>query len=616
MKNRLLLLSLVLVGSALSAQQRVKPSHEVATAKQVVSADQIPTDPFNGASVDITFIDTLYSNDFSDSTVFTQNVASGSSSEWVFGTNATIGNGGFFNAAFASSSAANGYAMFDYFGFNAAAQFANSTFTVGPIDLTAAVAPLTVNFEQYYAKFRDSAQVWYSLDGNNFTLLGDNTDLPLYGLNAQGQTIGSPTANGELKSIFADQLAGQSQVWIRFRYWSDDGGYSWLVDDLTITNVSVPAVDLDLVNLYSMDPVLLDYDITPLSQADTLVYGVVVTNNALTAASFAVNYDVQFNGASVASGSDLVGVIAPLQTDTLYFLTNYTPDQIGTYTLSATIVAEGDFTANNNTRTDQFDISEYIYSPVANLTGSYSESLSGSAAPYDAYKVGQFFYTKAAGTIYAANLAMPRPVGTANYPVELTIEIRDAADIENIINIADYVLDNTHPSGTQYKTVLFDPPVDLAEDKVYLLVVSTTDETKKFNFYAQQGDDDESTRAYGPFGVDNAINWFRGWTFTPCFQLTFDPEVAGLKPTDAGINLAVYPNPADANINIVMSMDNAMSATLNVLDIQGRIITTRNIESSLSVTESIPTSDLANGIYTLQVITEKGISTQKITVAH
>jgi hypothetical protein len=506
--------------------------------------------------------------------------------------------------------------MFDYFGYNAAAQFANSTFTVGPIDLTAAVAPLTVNFEQYYAKFRDSAQVWYSLDGNNFTLLGDNTDLPLYGLNAQGQTIGSITANGALKSIFADQLAGQSQVWIRFRYWSDDGAYAWLVDDLTITNVSVPAVDLDLVKLYSMNPVLLDYDITPLSQADTLVYGVVVTNNALNAASFTVNYDVQFNGASVASGSDLVGVIAPLQTDTLYFLTNYTPDQIGAYTLSATIVADGDFTANNNTKTNQFEISEYIYSPVASLTGSYSESLSGTTAPYDAYKVAQFFYTKSAGTIYAANLAMPRPVGTANYPVELTIEIRDAADIENIINIADYVLDNTHPSGTQYKTVLFDPPVDLAEDKLYLLVVSTTDETKKFNFYAQQGDDDESTRAYGPFGVDNAINWFRGWTFTPCFQLTFDPEVAGLKPTDAGIKLAVYPNPADANINVVMSMDNAMSATLNLLDIQGRMVSSRNIESSLSVTESIPTSDLANGIYTLQVITEKGISTQKITVAH
>jgi hypothetical protein len=92
--------------------------------------------------------------------------------------------------------------------------------------------------------------------------------------------------------------------------------------------------------------------------------------------------------------------------------------------------------------------------------------------------------------------------------------------------------------------------------------------------------------------------------------------VAGLKPTDAGIKLAVYPNPADANINVVMSMDNAMSATLNLLDIQGRMVSSRNIESSLSVTESIPTSDLANGIYTLQVITEKGISTQKITVAH
>ncbi len=620
MKNRLLLVSLVFAGLSLSAQRSAAPSHEVATAKQVQSANQVPTNPHNGAAVNITFLDTLYSNDFSDSTVFTQNVASGSSSEWVFGTNATIGNGGFFNAAFASTSAGNGYAMFDYFGFNAAAQFANSSFTLGPIDLTGAAAPLTVNFEQYYAKFRDSAQVWYSLNGVNFTLLGDNTDLPLFGVNAQGETIGSPTENGELKSIFANQLAGQSQVWLRFRYASDDGGYSWLVDDLTVTNVSVPAVDLELVKVYTSDLALLHYEITPLSQADTLVYGVVVSNNALTATSFTINYDVQFNGGSVASGTELVGVIAPAQTDTLYFATNYTPDQVGTYTFSASIVADGDFTPNNNSGTKEFEISEFIYSPFSNLTGASSESLSGAGTGtplvYDPYKVGQFFYTPAAGTIYAANIAMPRPVGAANFPVELTIEIRDAADIENVINIADYILDNTHPSGIQYKTILFDPPVDLAEDKVYLLVVSTTDESKRFNFYSKDGDDDEGTRAYGPFGVDNAVNWFRGWEFSPCFQLSFDPEVAGLQSTDAGIKMATYPNPANENINLVMSMDNAMAATVNLLDIQGRIVTTRNIAASLSVTETIQVSDLANGIYTLQVITEKGVSTQKITVAH
>jgi hypothetical protein len=116
--------------------------------------------------------------------------------------------------------------------------------------------------------------------------------------------------------------------------------------------------------------------------------------------------------------------------------------------------------------------------------------------------------------------------------------------------------------------------------------------------------------------VNDAVAWYRGWEFTPCFQITFDPEVAGLQSTDAGIRMATYPNPANENINLVMEMDNAMTATVNLLDIQGRVVTTRNIAASLSVTESISVSDLANGIYTLQVITEKGISTQKITVAH
>ena len=620
MKNRILLVAMVFVGLSAFAQRVAAPLHGVTTTKQVQPNNGMPTNPYNGAAVDITFLDTLYSNDFSDSTEFTQFVQSGSSSEWVFGTNSTIGNGGFFGAAFASTTASNGYAMFDYFGFNAEAQFANSSITLGPIDLSGAVAPLTVNFEQYYAKFRDSAQVWYSLDGINFTLLGDNTDLPLYGVNAQGETIGSITANGALKSIFANQLAGQAQVWIRFRYKSDDGSYTWLVDDLTITNVSVPAVDLDLVKVYTMDPVLFDYAITPLSQADTLVYGVVVTNNALTSTSFTINYDLQFNGGSVLSGSDIVPVIAPLQTDTLYFLTTYTPDQVGTYSFSASIVADGDFTQNNNSATDEFEISEYIYSPVGDISDANVTSLSGpgSGTPvvYNPYKAAQLFYTKSAGTVYAANIAMPRPVGTQNYPVELTIEIRDAADIENVVNIADYILDNTHPTGIQYKTILFDPPVDLEEDKFYLLVVSTTDETKKFNFYSNDGDDDQSTRAYGPFGANNAVAWYRGWEFTPCFQITFDPEVAGLQPTDAGIRMATYPNPANENINLVMEMDNAMTATVNLLDIQGRVVSTRNIAASLSVTESISVSELANGIYTLQVITEKGISTQKITVAH
>lgn len=615
MKNKLLLLLTCFVGLSLSAQQATRTGNTPVYAKIADTPNTTFPETPSSASIAITFLDTLYSNDFSDSTVFTQNDASGASSQWVFGTNATIGNG-FFSAAFASTTAANGYAMFDYFGFNADPLFANSSITVGPMDLSTAVAPLTVNFEQYYAKFRDSAQVWFSLDGVNFSLLGDNTDLPLFGVNAQGQTIGAPTANGELKSIFASQLAGQPTVWLRFRYASDFGGYSWLVDDLTVTTVSVPSIDIELVKTYVTNTTLIDYGITPISQADSVVFGALIKNNGLDVSSYTINFDIQFNGTSVASGSEIVVGTASFDADTLYFNTGYLPDQIGQYTVNLTVDATGDYTPNNNAGSIDFVIDEFVYSPNINLTGGYAESLSGSAAPYAEYSVGQFFYLKNAGTIYAANIAIPKPVGVTNYPLDITIEVREASDLTTLINLTDYVLDNTHPNGLQYKTVLFDPPIDLEAEKFYLLDMSTLDTEKKFNFYAIPGDDDDATRCYGPFGVASAVNWFRGWDFTPCLQMTFNPEIAGLNKTEAGLKISAYPNPANQNVNLVISSDNAVKTSIKLMDLQGKVIMSRNLSFSQIVTESLPVGDLSNGIYILQVATEKGVHTQKITIAH
>lgn len=615
MKNILLLLITCFVGLSLSAQYATRAGNTPVYAKIFDTSNNSLPETHSSASIDITFLDTLYSNEFSDSMIFTQNNAAGASSQWVFGTNETIGNG-FFTAPFASSSAGNGYAMFDYFGFNEDPLFANSSITLGPIDLTNAAAPLTVNFEQYYAKFRDSAQVWYSLDSINFTLLGDNTDLPLFGVNAQGQTIGAPTANGELKSIFASQLAGQPTVWLRFLYKSDNGGYSWLVDDLTVTSVSVPSIDLELNNTYVTNTTLIDYGITPISQADSVIFGVLIKNNGLDVSSYTVNFDIQFNGNSVASGSEVVDGTESFESDTLFFNTGYLPDQIGQYTVNISLDASGDYTPDNNIGSNDFVIDEFVYSPNINLTGGYAESLSGSAAPYSEYSVGQFFYLKNAGTIYAANIAIPKPVGTANYPLDITIEVRDASDLTNLINLTDYLLDNTHPNGLQYKTVLFDPPIDLEAEKFYLLNLTTLDTEKKFNFYAIPGDDDEATRCYGPFGVAGSVNWFRGWDFSPCLQMTFNPEIAGLNKTNAGFKISTYPNPANQNVNLVVTSENAVKTNIKLMDLQGKVIITRNLNFSQIATESLPVGDLLGGIYILQVTTDKGVHNQKITIAH
>lgn len=617
MKNRLL--SLLIIGSSLglTAQKQVKPQNEPGAVRQVEANTQ-PTVPYSPASVNITFLDTFYLNDFSDSTLFTESAPPNASSQWVFRTSSVASNG--FFGTFNSTTASNGYAMFNFFGFNNnPAQFANASITVGPIDLSAATAPLSVNFEQYYAKFRDSAQVFYSLDGISFQLLGGNTDMPLYGVNQQGQTIGFVTDNGELKSIFADQLAGQPQVWLRFRYKSDFGGYTWLVDDLTITSVSIPETDVALNTLYTTDNLLLDYNIIPLAQADSLVYGVILENNGSGVTTCTINYEVLLNGSSVSTGSDEVILANTFGgRDTFYFMSNYILSQIGQYTFNATITTPGtDFTPNNNTLSSTFEVSDYVYSQLANLNGVESTTLSGAQAPYNAYRVGDFFYARNSDAMYAVNIAVPRPVGTQNFPLELTIEVYNSQDLNNLVNIVDYVLDNTHPLGITYKTILFDPPVEMPADNLFIVAMSTTDETKPFRFYARNdGDPDESTRAFGPYGANGAINWFRGWTFTPGIQVITNPDIAGVKPTEAGVDVMIYPNPANQFINMRMVSANATDAQIRLTDIQGRIVMEESKKALTESFDSFPVGHLANGVYTLQISTNKGVASRKIVIAH
>lgn len=617
MKNRLL--SLLIIGSTLglSAQKQVKPQNEPGAVRQV-EANTLPTVPYSPASVNVTFLDTFYLNDFSDSTLFTETAAPNASSQWVFRTGSVAQNGFFGN--FNSSTASNGYAMFNFFGFNNnPAQFANASITVGPIDLSAATAPLSVNFEQYYAKFRDSAQVFYSLDGISFQLLGGNTDMPLYGVNQQGQTIGFVTENGEVKSIFADQLAGQSQVWLRFRYKSDFGGYTWLVDDLTITSVSIPETDVALSTLYTTDNLLLDYNIIPLAQADSLVYGVILENNGSSVTTCTINYEVLLNGTSVSTGSDEVILANTLGSrDTFYFMSNYVLSQIGEYTFNATITTPGtDFTPNNNTLSSTFEVSDYVYSQLANLNGVEPITMSGAQAPYNAYRVGDFFYARNSDAMYAVNIAVPRPIGTQNYPLELTIEVYNSQDLNNLVNIVDYVLDNTHPAGITYKTILFDPPVEMPADNLFIVAMSTTDETKPFRFYGRNdGDPDESTRAFGPYGTNGAINWYRGWTFTPGIQVITNPDIAGVKPTEAGVDVMIYPNPANQFINMRMVSANATDAQIRLTDIQGRVVMQENKKALTESFDSFPIGHLANGVYTLQISTNKGVASRKVVIAH
>jgi hypothetical protein len=623
MKKTLLFLTAISIGFAGISQKNSPNLNKVASQKKSVSIKQ-PTTTHSSSVDGYIYGDTLYTNDFSVAGDFTLNPAASANGVWKLGDSATIGTGFFGSVwapgeAFASTTAANGYAMFDSDGYGQVAN--NASITLGPISIPSTSADISVNFEQWYARFNDSAIVYISTNGTTFTAIGDNMDIPVFGAGS-----GEPTANPEVKSIDISGYAGQS-VWFRFRY-KGNYDYAWIIDDLTITEYTVPAVELDLVRVYRADN-LIAYEqaIIPLSQADTISFGTVITNNGTEATAPSINYVIKKGGTTVKSGTVTNATINPLETDTSYYSTDYVPTATGTYTIEISL-AVTDYIPENNSGTTSIQISDYTYSPTpADLTNATLRSLSnldGSGTPYDFFKVGTRFEILENVTLYAINIAVPRP-SVANSPIDLLIQIFDASTAlePNAASLAigDYRLTNAHPQGPNYTTIKLDSPLDLEAGKIYLATVGyEADATKSLAFYAGEladVDDDNGTLAFGPFGAANAVDWFRGWSFSPAIQLSFDPTVGISETKTSADKLFVYPNPSSNQLNIKLGLAKASSVNYNLVDMNGRIVLSKTINTAtLNFQDSVNLNEFANGIYSLQINTNNGSSNQKIVVAH
>ena len=494
-----LLLSLGLASSIVGFSQK-KAINESITPQRANSSERINI-PQTVASSAITynFGDTLYLNDFSDSTTFTKTTAPSTVGFWVFGTDATIGSGFFGNTVFASTTAANGYAMFDSDGFGQNA-FNDAAITVGPIDLSAATAPITVNFEQYYSRFADSAQVLLSTDGINFTLIGDNMDVP-----QQTQGGGGPTDNPDLRTYLINEFAGQSTVFVRFRF-KGNWDYSWLVDDLTITEVSIPEADVALAKIWHNDIfVLYEQEITPLSQVDTVRVGTVIENNGSLSQSVEVAYSIKRAGVEVNSGSYTIDNIASFTSDTTYFNSSYVPTEAGTYALEVTISLAGDVSTDNNFVGKSFQISDFIYSAIepsaaGMLTFSYSGAGTGTPLEFISYKVGSSFIINNEIELYGFNIAVPR--ATNNQPMDIGIELFSTGSWNSPIAIGEFTVSATHPNTFNSNSVIirpFDSPVALPQGE-YSLFITYLDTDRQFRFFGKDTDDDLSSFLNGPFG--------------------------------------------------------------------------------------------------------------------
>ena len=117
-----------------------------------------------------------------------------------------------------------------------------------------------------------------------------------------------------------------------------------------------------------------------------------------------------------------------------------------------------------------------------------------------------------------------------------------------------------------------------------------------------------TTSASYTAGVDGEplgdLNW---WDFT---------GVKNLKAADC--NLSVYPNPVGDVVNFEMLLTRASDITLNIFDITGKTVVSREYSSrsqgAHTLTWDVSGANMSTGIYFFNLQTNQGSATRKILV--
>jgi hypothetical protein len=534
----------------------------------------------------------LWTNDFSTAGDWAFQDLAGSGDNWVIGT--AVPSGTFAIDPIASTSAANGYALFDSDLLcsgdqNALVKNAN------PINLTGE-PNVTLEFESYYREFQGSAFVGFSTDGTTWTYVAVHTDL---GAN-------DACANPTTVSVPAPVIGGSSTAYICFRY---QGGcdYAWMVDDVKL--VRTPDNDLK-TTFQNWGSNGYQYSQIPLTQIQPTEFQVGVINNGINNLTN-IGLTVNVTGQETTSVSATpVATSVTGQIDTL--VATYTPSAIGTYnfTQALSLTETDENPANNSGLPNRsFAVTNYTYAvdkgtpfstypdledifldatiPYTEIGNSYDIAVTQDIYGIDVYidtatANGSSFY----GTLYSYNTAAT-----------------SGSDLWTAIVETDPLIVDASTPKASIVSLLFPSEVSLAPG-TYMVSVRESDDGVVFG---GSGATSGSTQSWCWITNASSTSAWTGLSLVPIVRMNFDPSLS-VKTVANLEGVKVYPNPTKGLVNI--SNDNNLDNTITVTDINGKVIATKS--SSVATTIDLNTSNA--GIYFVEVKNQNGKKVEKIIV--
>ena len=571
---------------------------------QIVNGDDMRIEEKNFLSVQPTSINSassaapappFWSNTFSNPSDWTMvDLIYGGLQNWVISTTGPVGSFSAGLGAISSTSASDGFAMYDSDALNSSysPQEAYIQYN-GTVDCSS-YPYVNIEFESYHRKFRDSIFVEVSIDGINWDR---------YEVHA-GQATNTTTANPEFVSVNVSATAGnQPAVYFRFKY-EGEWDYAWMIDDVSFAETPNNYVTIDdevfggwWIGYNGSGGIGCDYTFNPLSQLAANPYkieavirnaGVAPQNMTLHAEAF----DQITN--SVYSSTSNSQYLTASQQDTFAVNNTFSPTALGLYELRMWGVGDS---ANTDTSTKQTIVTQYSYGKDLNTyQGSY---ILGNATREN--HVTSFFDIYANENLYSVDLYVA-PWSIPGSQIYGVIYEGDPGGGNPIY--LDQTDDHTITNADldTWITLSFANPISLFAGVGYELAAA-----------GYQHPSDSAGVGYSglALGTENSLFDANGgspnsagtptWyyiTQSPMIRMNFDPASSGSTSsknlTKSDINL--YPNPAN-NVISISNLDNF--DFLQIKDLLGKVVLKKNISKVNNTT--IDVQGFSTGTYLLNL---------------
>jgi len=503
---------------------------------------------------------------------------------------------------------------------------------------------VALRFNEYFRSFNDSCFVDVA---NNAGFSGATR----YAVSPNNSLNGNDYVPSNPYNVFINitsAAANQSTVYVRFYYYGPvDGGYSWQVDDMTLS-------ELDPVNVGLHGSFLFgDYGAygtsignVPLTFADSVAPVTLLDNMGSTAQSgFTVTAKIFRNNTQVYTNTQTVAALPVSALDSIIQFPNFKPTQTGDYFLAMSQTVTGNANTNQLVDTVHFSVTDTIWSQNQGLTnGGFYIHKPASQGELSGYIGTRFDISAAAGatdTLTGISVAFDAAT-SVGAPVQVQIYKLDTSGASAGWSpfYSTFVRTLTAPeisTATElryaYLPMQLDANYPVLSEGTWAAVVTTVNASASSAAVILATGPNPATTYAGFFGQsDTAYNdgsfqfgfqtQATGITSIPLVRMHFatNNAVVSTKNVVSNVSLGqVYPNPANNSVNITFTLAEDANVNVNLMNTVGQVLKSQSmgkLNAGSAKTVTFSTADMPAGVYYYSVDVNGVRTTNRFVVSH